>query len=277
MVYKFQFYYAAADPDATRAVLQTAISGGTLTGSNVTANNPTAWTQALYTFTPSGTSATITITNLTASGSTNGNDFYLDDLEFLEPCSVISSIIVQADCTLPVELTDFNAARKGTGALLTWGTATELNSAYFIVEKSLNGTSFSSIGRVNAAGNSSSLRRYAFTDPSVTNGITYYRLAQYDVDGTVHYSQIRALYKDGIGEVEIIPNPNNGVFVITLSNIGDVKSSIVVLNVLSQIVYESGESSSNYRTIDISNLPAGTYYVQVSTHEETVVKKVVKD
>jgi hypothetical protein len=277
LVYKFQFYYAAADPDATHAVLQTAISGGTLTGSNVTATSATAWTQATYTFTPTGTSATITISDLTATGSTNGNDFYLDDMEFLEPCSVISSIIVQADCALPVELTDFNAQRKGTGAQLTWGTASEFNSAYFIVEKSLDGTSFSSIGRVNAAGNSSSLRRYAFTDPSIANGITYYRLAQYDIDGTVHYSQIRALYKDGIGEVEIIPNPNNGVFVITLSNVGDVKSSIIVLNVLSQIVYESGESSSNYRNVDISNLPAGTYYVQVSTPEETVVKKVIKD
>jgi hypothetical protein len=248
-----------------------------MTGSNVTASSATGWTQATYTFTPSGTSATISITNLTATGSTNGNDFYLDDMEFLEPCSVISSIIVQADCALPVELTDFNAVRKGTGALLTWGTASEFNSAYFMVEKSLDGTTFSSIGRVTAAGNSSSLRNYTFTDPTVTNGITYYRLAQYDIDGTVHYSQIRALYKDGIGEVEIIPNPNNGVFVITLSNVGDVKSSIIVLNVLSQIVYESGASSSNYRNIDISNLPAGTYYVQVSTQEETVVKKVVKD
>ncbi|MDB5256950.1 MAG: hypothetical protein JWM14_1645 [Chitinophagaceae bacterium] len=277
LVYKFQFYYAAADPDATHAVLHTVISGGTLSGSDVTASSATAWTQALYTFTATGTSATITLSNLTSTGSTNGNDFYLDDMEFLEPCSVISSINVLADCALPVELTDFNATRKGSGALLTWGTASELNSVYFSVEKSLDGTSFSPIGKVNAAGNSSSLKRYDFTDPSIASGLTYYRLAQYDVDGTVHYSQIRALHKDGVGEVEIVPNPSNGVFVVTVNSVGDVKSRVVVLNVLGQVVYEEGKSTANYRNVDISNLASGTYYLQVSTAEDMVVKKVIKD
>jgi hypothetical protein len=277
LVYKFQYYYAAADPDATHAVLHTAITGGTVSGSDVTASSATTWTQATYTFTASGTSATITISNLTSTGNTNGNDFYLDNMEFLEPCTVISAINVLADCSLPVELTDFNAVRKGTGALLTWGTANELNSDYFIVEKSIDGTSFSPIGKVKAAGNSTSLKRYDFTDPSITSGLTYYRLAQYDIDGTVHYSQIRVLHKDGVGEVEIVPNPNNGVFVVTLNTVGDVKSRIVVLNVLGQIVYEQGESTANYRNVDISNLPAGTYYLQVSSLEDTVVKKIIKE
>jgi hypothetical protein len=178
---------------------------------------------------------------------------------------------------LPVELLDFNAVRKGKGALLTWVTTNELNNAYFIVEKSLDGTSFSPIGKVNATENSSSKGSYTFMDPSVTNGTTYYRLAQYDLDGTFHNSRIIALYKDGIGEVEIIPNPNNGVFVITIGNASETPSSLAVFNVLGQIVYESGASASNYRNMDISNLPAGTYYVQVSTQGETVVKKVVKD
>ncbi|MDF2456449.1 MAG: hypothetical protein K0R51_2442 [Cytophagaceae bacterium] len=277
LVYKFQYYYAAANPDATRAVLRTSITGGTVSPGDITCNNPNAWTQATYTFTASATSATITITNMTASGSTNGNDFFLDNLEFLQPCSVMSSINVLADCALPVELTDFNAARQGNGALLTWGTASELNSAYFMIEKSLDGTDFSPIGRVEAAGNSSSLRRYNFTDPSVANGITYYRLAQYDIDGSVHYSPIRAVHKNGVGEVEILPNPNNGNFVITLNNTGETKSYVAVLNVLGQVVYEGGESTANFRTIDISHLASGTYYVQISTAGDTIVKKVIKE
>ncbi|MBC7487388.1 MAG: T9SS type A sorting domain-containing protein, partial [Cytophagaceae bacterium] len=162
-------------------------------------------------------------------------------------------------------------------ALLTWGTAIELNSSYFIIEKSLDGISFSSIGRVEAAGNSSSLIRYNFTDPSITSGITYYRLAEYDIDGSLQYSPIRAVHKEGVGQVEVIPNPNNGTFVVTVNTTSDIKSRLVVLNILGQVVYEEGESTSNYRTVNISSLPAGTYYLQLSTAEETIGKKIIKE
>lgn len=276
-IYKFQYWYAAADPDATHAQLRTSVDGGVGNLGTVTATDASAWTQATYSFTATATTHTITITNLTATGSTNGNDFYLDNMEMLSPCTVTSSINVIVNCSLPVEFTDFNAVRKGAGALLTWGTAIELNSSHFIIEKSLDGISFSSIGRVEAAGNSSSLIRYNFTDPSITNGITYYRLAEYDRDGSLQYSPIRAVHKDGVGEVEVIPNPNNGTFVVSINNTNDVKSSLVVLNMLGQVVYEAGESTSNYRNVDISNLPAGTYYLQVSTAEETIGKKIIKE
>ncbi|MBC7487912.1 MAG: hypothetical protein H7282_14310, partial [Cytophagaceae bacterium] len=161
-IYKFQYWYAAADPDASRAQLRTSVDGGVGNLGTVTTTDASAWTQATYSFTATAATHTITITNLTATGSTNGNDFYLDNMEMLSPCTVTSSINVIVNCSLPVEFTDFNAIRKGAGALLTWGTAIELNSSYFIIEKSLDGISFSSIGRVEAAGNSSSLIRYNF-------------------------------------------------------------------------------------------------------------------
>jgi len=282
-VYKFQYYYAAGNPDANRAQITTSVTGGTLAaiaptaGATITTTNPAAWTQATYSITATAASLTITLRNPTNPGNTNGNDFFLDNVEFLEPCTVKSSINVIVNCSLPVELTDFNATRQGAGALLTWGTASELNSAYFNIEKSTDATSFSPIGKVDAAGNSNSVRRYSFTDPSIANGITYYRLAQYDLDGTVHYSPIRAVHKNGVGEVEVVPNPNNGTFVVTLNNSGEIKSFVSVLNVLGQVVYEGGESTANFRNVDISNLAAGTYYVQISTAQDTVVKKVIKE
>ena len=282
-VYKFQYYYAAGNPDATRAQVTTSVTNGTLSaiaptaGATITTNNSASWTQATYSVTPTNSTITITLTNPTSPGGTNGNDFFLDNMELLSPCTVTSSINVIVNCSLPVEFTYFNAVRQGAGALLTWGTAIELNSSHYIIEKSLDGTSFSPIGRVEAAGNSSSLIQYNFTDPSITSGITYYRLAEYDKDGALQYSPIRAVHKEGVGEVEVIPNPNNGTFVVTINNTSDVKSRLVVLNVLGQVVYEEGESASTYRNVDISNLPAGTYYLQVSTVEDTIGKKIIKE
>jgi hypothetical protein len=275
LVYKFQFYYAAGNPDAVRAVLQTTISDGTLTGANITANNSNAWTQALYTFTPTGTTATITLTNLTATGSTNGNDFFLDNIEFLEPCTVMSSINVLADCALPVELIDFNVKKNGADALLSWSTSMELNSSHFVIEKSTDGFLFSSIGRVEAAGNSNAVNVYNYTDFSIAEGITYYRLAQYDLNGDVHYSVVRALHHEGIDDIIIMPNPNNGVFTVMLTK--SAESEIYVLNVLGQFVYNAGKSTSNFRSIDISDVAAGTYYLMINSANESLVKKIIKE
>jgi gliding motility-associated-like protein len=99
-VYKFQFYYAAGNPDATRAVLRPTINGGGTLG-DVTTTNAGAWTQATYTWTATGTSATVAITDMTATGSTNGNDFYLDNMEFLAPCTVTDSIRVIVSTATP--------------------------------------------------------------------------------------------------------------------------------------------------------------------------------
>jgi hypothetical protein len=271
-VYKFQYYYAAGDPDPTHSQLRADINGTVL--GTVTTTNAAAWTQATYTFTATSTSHTINITNMLATGSTNGNDFYLDNMEFLAPCTVSASINVLINCVAPVELTDFKVVKQGSGALLTWGTAYEKNSSYFIIEKSSDGISFTPIGKVNAVG---SAGNYSFTDPSIAAGMTYYKLAEYDLDGTVHYSEIKAVSKDGVTNVLIIPNPNNGIFVITLDNTGDIKSRVSILNSLGQVVFVGAESTANLMNVDISQLATGIYYLQVSTDAETIVKKVVKE
>ena len=276
-VYRFQFYYAAGDPDnAARAVLRPTINGGGSLG-DVTCNNSTGWTLATYNWTANSATAVLTITNMTTSGNTNANDFFMDNMQFLAPCLVSTSIKVIPDCSLPVELTDFNAVKQGNGALLNWGTSMEVNSSYFVVEKSSDGIHFSAIGEVKAAGNSSIALRYSFVDPAIASGITYYRLAQYDLDGTVHYSVIRTVTKDGTTGVQVTPNPNNGNFVITFDQAGEVKAQISVVNSLGQTVYTGETIDTNFKNIDITALASGIYYLQVNTGAETIVKKIVKE
>ncbi len=75
----------------------------------------------------------------------------------------------------------------------------------------------------------------------------------------------------------MIPNPNNGSFVVALDNAGGLKIQVSVLNSLGQLVYEGAEFTTNLTSIDISALASGIYYLQVNTAEEMFVKKVVKE
>jgi ELWxxDGT repeat protein len=52
---------------------------------------------------------------------------------------------------LPLHLVDFKARLVNADGLLSWNTTNEENTSHFIVERSLNGRSFTSIGKVQAA------------------------------------------------------------------------------------------------------------------------------
>lgn len=94
-----------------------------------------------------------------------------------------------ASTVLPVELLTFRGECTGNSkADLYWETASEQNSDSFVIEKSEDGLTFSSIGVVEAAGTSQTNTAYEHTDNQVRAGITYYRLRMVDLDGTTELS-----------------------------------------------------------------------------------------
>ena len=76
-----------------------------------------------------------------------------------------------------------------------WNTATEVNSARFEVERSTNGTTFSQVGTVAAAGSGSAPRTYLLVDNKLPTGVArlFYRLRQVDTNGPANYSPVRVI------------------------------------------------------------------------------------
>jgi hypothetical protein len=88
---------------------------------------------------------------------------------------------------LPVQLTSFYGESKEDNVLVNWGTATEVNSLRFSVERSIEKDVWEEVGQITAAGNSNSPKTYSFLDKNLTSGQKYsYRLKYVDVDGTSH-------------------------------------------------------------------------------------------
>lgn len=95
-----------------------------------------------------------------------------------DPLGINCPIVV-----LPVELLEFSGFSHETGNVLQWSTASEYHSAYFTLEKSIDGKTWKKIHTETSAGNSTSLQRYSFVDVRFESVINYYRLSQTDVDG----------------------------------------------------------------------------------------------
>ncbi|HNS12847.1 MAG TPA: hypothetical protein PKM97_09565 [Bacteroidia bacterium] len=114
--------------------------------------------------------------------------------------STLSSLDTSTICPvtishLPVELLYFKARKtEGKNVLLEWETASEINNDYFIVEKSLDGTTFFKLGLVNGNGTSSQMIYYSYYDKlNDSKEPVYYRLKQVDYDGKQTFSKTIAL------------------------------------------------------------------------------------
>jgi hypothetical protein len=161
---------------------------------------------------------------------------------------------------LPIRLTDFTASRQDNTALLQWQTAQEENTREFLVQRSPDGTTFSTIGSVAAAGNSSITLNYSFVDGSPVAGNNYYRLEEVDQDGYTTYTSVRLLnfssaeqqliwYATGYKAAEVCLIQGSNEF-YTLTDVSG--------QTLRQGQLSGGKT-------DISGLPSGLYIVKVLT------------
>jgi hypothetical protein len=96
---------------------------------------------------------------------------------------------------LPVELTAFMARAMGEDkSRLDWTTASEIRVKDFVVEHSVDGQVFQSIGSVVARGNSTVKQSYQFTHDKPQRGDNYYRLKIRDSDGSFKYSPVQVVH-----------------------------------------------------------------------------------
>ena len=124
---------------------------------------------------------------------------------------------------------------------ISWATATEINSDYYIVERSYENEGFEDIGKVDSEGNSLSVTEYSFDDEDIDrNGKYYYRLRQVDLDGTIDYSDIVVISVDRKGDfkADVYPNPAYGFVNINIetSELTDVHA--VILDVAGKLVMD---------------------------------------
>lgn len=98
--------------------------------------------------------------------------------------------LVESTTALPVRLSHFNANWVKPNVDIQWNSQTEINLQTYVVEKSINGFDFYSIGEVEALSNSNSPSNYKFKDLQVLPGKIYYRLKMVDRDGHVDYSSV---------------------------------------------------------------------------------------
>lgn len=132
-----------------------------------------------------------------------------------------SGYVIWPPTVLPIELLYFQGTARNAGVVLEWATATEINSERFEIHISPDGVSEDLIYTGSAAGTSTSTINYEHLDRGRSPGLWYYRLVQYDLDGTMHPQFTVAIHvKDTEKEVTCMPNPVRDGHLFVLLNAG---------------------------------------------------------
>ena len=173
---------------------------------------------------------------------------------------------------LPVDLSDFTYKVSNNSVNLTWSTKTEVNNSRFDIERKADGGTFTVIGSVKGAGNSSSPKEYSFADNNhLANGKYYYRLKQVDINGKEKYSNHLEVTVNSIPVVYSLennyPNPFNPSTVIRYELPFDSHVRLIVYNSIGQKVKEfvnETKSAGNYQiSFNASNLAGGIYFYSI--------------
>lgn len=169
------------------------------------------------------------------------------------------------DCTvLPVALIAFEGRAAGEGVQLDWITATEHDNDYFDIERSVDGSVFAAIGRLNGAGTTQQETRYRFFDPSPVNGMNYYRLKQVDVDGHAEYSEVSPVFfRADDGPLMMVPNPGTDQVRVLLPHA--MKGCMVSVTDATGREVLSATASTDQPVLSTDRLPRGVYSVRAIT------------
>jgi len=186
---------------------------------------------------------------------------------------------------LPVEIVDLFARPVENRYInVGWLTAMEIHSSHFEVERSLDLVGWNQVGSVDAAGNSSTLRRYGFDDVNVVAGIDYhYRLKYVDVDGSSNYTQsvtARLEPDQSYYGLNVWPNPvGDQGMQVTLGVQEDQEVRVEIYDAIGKQVWVGKEqlvAGNNEFHIPSNQLAHGSYHLKFVGKDFDASKKVIK-
>lgn len=192
---------------------------------------------------------------------------------------VSSSLFAQETTYSANEIQFFEAKHmEGRGIQLDWASKYNDTTAYFVVERSLDGMNFEQIGEVKAT---NTRTNHKFIDRTPYKNVSYYRLQVIDYDGRRFISHLISAYIPNQGQPELVlyPMPVGNSETLSLRFQGVEQSCKVYVQVTDQngrkVLSREAEISSFQNISELQlegQLAPGNYQVTVVGHSGSSFK-----
>ena len=189
-----------------------------------------------------------------------------------QPCTGGTPLSIMGTGTLPIRLSNFTATQVGSQVQLNWKTQSESNNKGFDIQRSADGTTWTSIGFVNGAGTSTEEKEYRFTDIAPLRGKNYYRLQQFDYDNNSSLSPV-VVADISSKEFYVLQNTANGKYNLQVS--ADEPIQLTLLDLNGKKLF-SKLAARGLNPIELTSYAQGIYVLQIRKGNLTLTEKLIK-
>jgi hypothetical protein len=177
---------------------------------------------------------------------------------------------VDRNAPLPVSLVGFKAVAVGRMAQVSWATASELNNAGFIVERSTDGASFTPLDTLAGRGTTSQVAAYLYIDSTAADHVgpskaLYYRLCQLDLDGAKTYSPVQAISFTGrvTPKASLYPNPAGDETTLSLRELPSGDYNVTIYDLAGRVIESHVAQGGEQHKLDLHAYKPGSYIVRL--------------
>jgi hypothetical protein len=220
------------------------------------------------------------IFSFVSKAATNREQIMLDvdgdaDLDMLQLGTVGTSVLLQTGANLPIKLEYFTVAKKGSQVEVKWKTSEEINVNYFTIEHSIDAINFKQLKETKASGNTVGAD-YSYSHATPVKGLQYYRLVEYDLDGSKTFFPIKSIQFDELKKpVEIYPN------VIASRVTAYFKQArfmrVQLMDQMGRVLKVNDITNQEAEVnIDMSSYASGIYYLKFIGNDETITERIMK-
>lgn len=276
----FDFFLA---PRALVASDQSVLCG-LIQSANISVTNPVS--TSVYTwFTPNGHIASTSPDGTSITVDSPGT--YIVTQRLQSGCSVYATdtsvIFYNSNCfVLNNNILQFNGNIFNSETRLNWTVSQSSMVNYFEIERSVNGSDFTTLGKV-IANTDNSNNAYSTTDSpgNTLSGQVYYRIKVVGKDGRISYSKtIRLSLGDNLTpRISVTPNPVKDIMQLNIFSSTDDKIQLVIYDFSGKLMRTMATNVSKGNTTltlsDFGSWPRGIYSLKVVLKENTFTEKFV--
>jgi hypothetical protein len=185
------------------------------------------------------------------------------------------------DIVVPVELVSFSVLTQDNVNVVKWVTQNEVDSKYYVLERSSNGQDFAPINQQDGR-NQPGVQNYTFADDQFPTGTNLYRLKIIDDNGGISYSDTIKVYNGSAqaNGLRITPNPVSKQFTLSTTFPASGPISIRITDVTGKVVKQiNGNVTAGFTTMEVNQLEglsSGTYFIEIKQKDFKQNTKFVK-
>ena len=167
---------------------------------------------------------------------------------------------------LPLKFIDYKVTQSNETAILSWTTQADAPHNYNIY-KSIDGLSWTLIGKTNGINTNNGIAKYRFVDQNILRN-KFYKISMVNLEDFSESSVLLTLAVDAeANEINLYPNPNNGTFTISTNK----HCAYTIINLQGKTVL-SGEVNG---ILNVNDLDKGMYTVLFYHDYKTQIIKII--